>query len=211
MSSASYCNYWNCGPILSNILILALSLYTLEFLSDSSTANIEILTLSFQTLEFWPIIYTHWFSDGLLQNVRILPRVFRNIGILILSFSPLKYWNSCPLFINNENVILSFPTLEFGPLLMHIGFLICPFKTLGFWLYLYRYFLIIIWCLQALVFWPYFRKRGFLTLSLSTCIGVLALLEFLLHPSKRWNSHHCNSGSFLSNIGIVILFFHSKY
>ena len=66
----------NSGPISLITGILTLFLQTLEFLSYPSTGSNEYLALSFQTLEFWLIIYTHWFSDLILQNA----------GILILSF-----------------------------------------------------------------------------------------------------------------------------
>ena len=83
---ALFFTHWNFPLILSNIKnsgpisiiteILALFLQTLEFLSYPSTGGNEYLASSFQTLEFWLIVYTHWFSDLILQN----------IGILILSF-----------------------------------------------------------------------------------------------------------------------------
>ena len=66
----------NSGPISLITGILTLFLQTLEFLSYPSTGSNEYLASSFQTLEFWLIIYTHWFSDVILQNA----------GILILSF-----------------------------------------------------------------------------------------------------------------------------
>ena len=85
--------HWNSGPIFINIGILALSSCTLEFLSYPSKRwnsgpffiNNGILAQFYkhcncylihplQTLKFSP--YTHWFSDGMLQNIRILPRFF---------------------------------------------------------------------------------------------------------------------------------------
>ena len=68
---------------------------------------------------------------------------------------------------------------------------------------------IMILCLKKVVFWPYFTNTGILTFSLS--VGVVATLKFGPHPLKVGIVDHCNSGSFLSNIGILISFFHSKH
>ena len=85
----------------ANIVILVLSLYTLEFLSYPSKhwnsylilslqtwkfcshpskhwnsgpifINMIVVIFSFQTLEFWPYFYTFWLSDLILKNFEIL-------------------------------------------------------------------------------------------------------------------------------------------
>ena len=97
-------NHWifyDYNPSTANIVILVLSLYTLEFLSYHSKhwntylilslqtwkfwphpskhwnsrpvfINLVVIIFSFQTLEFWPYFYTFWLSDLIFQNTEIL-------------------------------------------------------------------------------------------------------------------------------------------
>ena len=93
--------FYNYNPSTTNIVILVLSLYTLEFLPYSSKhcntylilalqtwkfwphpskhwnsgpvlINEVVVTFSLQTLEFWPNFYTLWLSYHILQNIEIL-------------------------------------------------------------------------------------------------------------------------------------------
>ena len=66
--------HWNSYLILPNVGILALLLYTTEFLPNFYKHCNCYLIHPLQTLKFSP--YTHWFSDGMLQDIRILPRFF---------------------------------------------------------------------------------------------------------------------------------------
>ena len=103
-SSPIVLNHWSYDVILANTGILALFLYTLEFLfyrfkqwnSGPNSLSIWILILPLQTMEFWPYC------------------IFIQIGILTSSFETLvfccysyEHWNSY--------LVLALQSLKFWP------------------------------------------------------------------------------------------------
>ena len=114
-----------------------------------------------------------------------------------MSSFPCKHLNSGPIFIHFGCLILSFKHWDTGRISTSIGIMILSLETLEFWLYFYTH-------------WNSY-------LPLADNIGILSLFlqasEFWSYSFKHLNSEfdRCNSGSFLSNIGILISFFHCKH
>ena len=129
--------------------ILALSLHTLEFLSyplkhwnsgpiflhidiifDLILQNIATLALSLYPLKSLSYPSEHWKSGLILLHIGILISSFQTLILAIF----YKHWTSyLILALQTEILALSFQTLEFFSLFIHIGFLILSFKTSGFW------------------------------------------------------------------------------
>ena len=105
--------FYDYNPSTANIVILVLSLYTLEFLSYPFTANVEILAQSFQTLEFWSYFYKHGSCHLFLPNTWILALF---LYFLAVGSYPSKHWDTISI---------------------SIGIMILSLETLEFWLYFY--------------------------------------------------------------------------
>ena len=120
-----FCPYfytrWNFDVILPDTAILALSVYTLKFLSYRSKhcnsgpifvtqwnlhgpdplkhwtsslifINIGILSISFETLEFWPFFYKHLNCYLIHPQIGISGLIFLQIGIFTSSFQTFEFW-----------------------------------------------------------------------------------------------------------------------
>ena len=174
-----FCPYfytrWNFDVILPDTAILALSVYTLKFLSYRSKhcnsgpifvtqwnlhgpdplkhwtsslifINIGILSISFETLEFWPFF---------LQTFELLS-------------NPSTNWNFWPYFFTDWNFHLILPniwilalflkTLEFlsYPSIANIEILALSFQTMEFWPIIYAH-----WFLELIL-----QNTGILALFL---------------------------------------------
>ena len=171
--------HWTYDLILGSVGILALFLYTLEFL-------------------FYPC--RSWYSlnsGAVLINIVEFLCCPSTAIIGIVGLHPSTHSNSGLIFAHSGIPILSFQTLEFW---LYFYTLILSFKTLGFWPYFYKhwkYDLIlantgflalflytlefVILSFQRLVFLPIFISIGILIFFLQT-------LEFSSYPSKQWNS-----------------------
>ena len=135
----------NCGLTLPHILILALSLYTLELLSypskrwdsDPIFIHIGILTSSFETKEFWPCLYTHYIlsSDLIVLTLELWSYL---LTLVFWSYPLKKPSDSGPISLNIGIMMLSLRTLDFLPhfyrnsdrILPNIGIRILTFQTI---------------------------------------------------------------------------------
>ena len=128
---------YNYNPFATNIVILVLSLYTLEFLPYSSKHCNTYLILSLQTWKFWPHPSKHWNSGPILINEVVV--IF---SLQTLEFWPNFYtlWLSYLILQNIEILALFLRALELWSYLGNVGILILPLQIiLLFYPYFYRH------------------------------------------------------------------------
>ena len=146
--------HWNSGPTFINIGILLLLfqtlefcriLYTLAFLSYPSKRR--NFSPTFIHIDFFYLILQNLGILALfsLSDIRILSYFYKHSNTYFLLPNPGMFW---PFFIHFFFLCDPSKHWNYGPLFIHIGFLILFFKTLEFWRYFCRYcnsFLILLW------------------------------------------------------------------
>ena len=125
-----FVNYWNSGPILTNMGILILSLQATNIWRHRNSyivlLNIWILALCF----------THWKFDLILSNIGILRYFYKHCNFyLILPLRSLEFW---PCFYRRWNFDVIPPNIAVQAIYTHSNYYLI-LLNIGFGLYFYTH------------------------------------------------------------------------